>query len=263
MSKVTISRQAIIDRLQEHLALHDFVRAIWLGGSDATGRTDEWSDIDMQILVRDENVEDTFEVIHEAAESLAPIVHSFRLAEPTWHGHSQELLRIDNAGIFADLDLVVLAKSKPGRFLEFERHGDAMALLDRDGIVKRETFDRAAHNKKLLARFGRLCEQFPLFQVFTVKAVRRGMLAEAAGVFHRATLAPLVELLRMRYAPDLYDFGVRYIDRDLPPELNAKIESWGLPKTGAEIADFQVQAEALFNETLAALEAGEWSLPVG
>jgi hypothetical protein len=39
------------------------------------------------------------------------------------------------------------------------------------------------------------------------------------GAFWAYTLRPLAELLRMRYCPVRWDFGVRYIDRDLPPTV--------------------------------------------
>jgi hypothetical protein len=32
-------------------------------------------------------------------------------------------------------------------------------------------------------------------------------------------MKPLAEILRMRYCPARWDFGLRYLDRDLPPEV--------------------------------------------
>ena len=32
-------------------------------------------------------------------------------------------------------------------------------------------------------------------------------------------MKPLVELLRMRHCPVRWDFGMRYLDRDLPPAV--------------------------------------------
>ena len=39
------------------------------------------------------------------------------------------------------------------------------------------------------------------------------------GTFWAYTLRPLADLLRMRYCPVRWDFGVRYVDRDLPPAV--------------------------------------------
>ena len=41
-----------------------------------------------------------------------------------------------------------------------------------------------------------------------------------------ATIKPLVELLRMRHSPVRWDFGMRYLDRDLPPSVYDQVRDW-------------------------------------
>jgi len=41
------------------------------------------------------------------------------------------------------------------------------------------------------------------------------------------TLAPLIELMRIRHCPDRFDFGPRYLDRDLPAELRLTVYPGG------------------------------------
>jgi hypothetical protein len=53
-------------------------------------------------------------------------------------------------------------------------------------------------------------------QNFVRKAIIRGQEVEALAAFWAYTLKPLVELLRMRYCPARWDFGMRYLQRDLP-----------------------------------------------
>jgi predicted nucleotidyltransferase len=67
----------------------DFVLALWQGGSAAHGSTDEWSDIDIQVIVEDDRVEETFDIIEESLKTLSEIRFKWRVPEPTWHGHSQ------------------------------------------------------------------------------------------------------------------------------------------------------------------------------
>ncbi len=67
----------------------------------------------------------------------------------------------------------------------------------------------------------------------------------------------------MRHAPELYDFGMRYLDRDLPPSLREKIEGWALPGSGDEILRCQEEAVQLFTETLRVFDAGEWRIGPG
>lgn len=260
MDRIRIGRVMIIDTLAAALEPLSMVRAAWLGGSDASGRTDEWSDVDLQVVVEDEAVEQTFEIIHEALERLSPISHRFRLPSPTWHGHEQEFLGLRDADPCHFLDLLVLKKSSSERFLEPERHGTALVLFDKDGLVKPAAFDRAAHLAKIEKRLATLREIFPLFQNLTIKAARRRACADAMLTYMTQTLRPLVELLRIRYCPDRYDFGLRYLDRDLPAGFHAEIERLAFPRSIDDVEPFQARAEEIFRETIRALDAGEWSV---
>ncbi|MDF1836499.1 MAG: hypothetical protein P1V35_01405 [Planctomycetota bacterium] len=261
METENVSRSAIVERLVEELSGCKFVLAAWLGGSEATGRTDEWSDIDMQILCEDGEAESTFAAIHRGAESFGPIVHRWRLQEPTWHGHSQEFSRVHGAGNLADLDIVVLQRSTPGRFLEPERHGQPVVLFDREGLVQPEAFDRLPHHKRMATRLATMRDQVPLCQAILIKAIRRGLPAEALSCYLRFALSPLVELWRMRHSPDVFDFGLRYLDRDLPADLRSKIEGWSLPGSLKQMETFRVEIELEFAGCLAELDRGSWKMP--
>jgi len=135
MPQNRLSREEIIAALRTGLESDPDVLAAWLGGSDATGRTDEYSDIDLQIIVDDEKVEAAFERLHETLERLSPIAHCHRFPEPTWHGHSQELLQLRDADPNHFLDLVIMRHSIPDRLLERERHGKPLVLIDRANLV--------------------------------------------------------------------------------------------------------------------------------
>ena len=77
--------------------------------------------------------------------------------------------------------------------------------------------------------------------------------AEAAVAYQDHTYRPLIELLRIRHCPDRFDYGARYLDRDLPADLRAEVEALALPGTLDEVEAFQVRAQALFEVTLAEL----------
>jgi hypothetical protein len=65
----------------------------------------------------------------------------------------------------------------------------------------------------------------------------------------------------MRHCPDRYDFGVRYLDRDLPEPLRAEIAELVLPSSLEDLEAKRARAEAIFREQIDALDRGEWSLP--
>lgn len=256
-----VSRQAIIDALAEGLERTPLVRAAWLGGSDASGRTDEWSDIDLQIVVPNDAVEKGFGVVHDTLERLSPIRACYRFPTPTWHGHEQEILALERASDCHFVDLVVMREDASDRFLEPERHGAAHVLVDRGGVVRADPFDAAAHAARMAERLPELRVRFALFQNLVTKAVRRGFAADAQATFMSVTIRPLVELLRMRHCPERFDFGLRYLDRDLPSDVTRRVERWVLPASIEDIETFRGEAAALFDRTCRALDAGEWSLP--
>jgi predicted nucleotidyltransferase len=261
MTKATLSRQLMIDTLHKRLAAEDFVLAAWLGGSDATGRTDEYSDIDLQVIVEDENVEKAFELMHAAVESLSPIEHRYRFPEPTWHGHSQELLRLEGADPNHFLDFVVMRKSVEDRLLETERHGTPLILFDRDGLLKPPPMNWEEHGKKMARRFSDLRVQFPLLQPLVTRGIHRGQIAESAYAYQVLTIKPLVEVLRMRYCPERFDYGIRYIDRDLPAAWREEIERLAYPRAADLLLSLHRQAVEHFNSVIEAYDRAEWEIP--
>lgn len=252
MTTTTLTRQQIIDTLHQVLRASPAVHAAWLGGSDATGRTDRYSDVDCQALVDDEAIEAVITAVTAALNALSPIDLQYRIPEPTWHGHAQIFYRLQDAPPWLLVDLAVLkmSSSPTNRFLEPERHGRQLVLFDDGGLVQPIPFDRPAHEDALRARLVHLAARFDLFHIFVDKAIWRQDAADAISTYHAVTVRSLVELLRMRYCPDRYDFGLRYLDRDLPPEVRRQVESLLFCGSLAELADKQATAVVLFQATL-------------
>jgi predicted nucleotidyltransferase len=263
MAGRTISRAEIIDCLTQLLGREAQVHAAWLGGSDASGRTDRYSDIDLQVLVADDAVERVFGCIHAGLAELSPIEFRYRFPEPTWHGHSQEIFRLRDADPNHFLDLVVMKRSQPDRLLERERHGEPLVLFDRENLLVAGPLDWVAQRAKMEKRLADLRAQFRLYQPLVTRGVHRGHVAESAYAYQVLTLKLLIELLRMRFCPERYDFGPRYLDRDLPREWREEIERLAYPRTPAELLAFQSTAAAHFEEQLSALDGGAWSIAAG
>ncbi len=261
--KQWIPRQTIIDTLGGALESADYVLAAALGGSDASGRTDEYSDIDLMTLVEDDRVEDVFVLVREALESLSPVDLSFRLPEPAWHGFSQEFYRLANADPNHLVDFAAIKVSTPPekRFQEPERHGEAIVLFDRDGhLADPPQLDWDTHLENVRRRLDTLKVNFELFQPLVSRGVFRGHGAEAAATYYAMTLRPLIELLRMRHCPERFDYGPRYLDRDLPAEDRKLMERLAYPRDAEELERFRREAVARFREEIAAFDAGDWRI---
>ncbi|MBT8484604.1 MAG: nucleotidyltransferase domain-containing protein [Phycisphaerales bacterium] len=237
-------------------ALVDFppARAAWLGGSDATDRTDDYSDIDLVVIADDDEVESIFERLEQTLRARFTIDRTWRLPSPTWHGHEQVIHQFAATPHWL-VDLVVQQRSAKDRFLETERHGTPLVLFDHDDVVHAVALDRDTHATRLQTRLEAVCARFEILQCLVHKAVARGLDVEAMNAYQGCTLRPLVDLLRIRHCPDRFDFGLRYLERDLPAERYDAIRRLSFPPDPAAISGMQAEAETLFRETLGEIHA--------
>jgi len=74
-----LSRDTVIRVLIAALEPLDYVHALWEGGAVAFNRLDEWSDIDLYLVVDDEKVEEVFSAVEEALASLSPIKQKYEV----------------------------------------------------------------------------------------------------------------------------------------------------------------------------------------
>jgi len=189
------------------------VFAGWEGGSAALGTLDRYSDIDLLYLVDDDA---SFELLFSLAEKALETVSSITASHNPLRGRYYQL---KHGGEFFLVDLVFVRVGDSEHFLEAERHGQIIPLFDKGNWLRPRALDEDALAIKREKRYRELQTWFPMSQLFVRKAILRGQQVEAVNAFWVATLKPLAELLRMRYCPVRWDFGVRYLDRDLPPAV--------------------------------------------
>jgi hypothetical protein len=247
-------RQAILESIIASLEPKEFILALWQGGSAAHGSTDEWSDIDIQAIVEDERVEDTFDILEQSLRTISEIRFKWRVPEPTWHGHSQCFYQLEEASPFLFIDFVVLKQSHPNHFLEVERHGKLAIAFDKANLLVQPPLNRSEHCLKMQERFATLRKTYDFFQIIVKKEINRGRLVSAISNYYTYTLQPLVELLGMVYRPERYDFKTKYFYRDFPTEVVARLEPLYCVMNLADLASKQQQAEVLFAETLPRVE---------
>ena len=87
-------------------------------------------------------------------------------------------------------------------------------------------------------------------QALTVKEIQRGNHLEALAFYNAFTLRPLVEVLRIQYAPQRYNFHTRYVYYELPAEVVQDLEALYFIGDPQEISHKRQQAEAWFYQTL-------------
>jgi predicted nucleotidyltransferase len=247
-----MERQTIIDGLHQKLEASNEVLAAWIAGSAAFGRVDEWSDIDLSVLVEEGFVDGGFSLIEEALSEIE-FIHPMP-SNPAWPGMQQKFYRLKGAGEFLLVDAEIITRSSPELFLDTSRHGKAIILFDKEGLAKEPPFDAEGLRKKLKERLAVLKTQFPIFQMLPKKELRRGNIVEALEFYRNYTLRPLVEVLRMKHDPKRYDFHIRYLRYDLPDEARILLENLYFVAEPSEIEEKQKQAEALFWETFKTID---------
>ena len=250
-------RTEFINAMRGHLEKAAWVTAAWLGGSDATDRTDELSDVDLQLIVPDGRVDDAFVFIESLLEDLGGIAHRWRVTEPIWHGHAQAVYKLVAFPESLCLDLLVMKRSSDGWLLERERHGDILRLVDREGILEQPFVDREAlaSRRQRLIRYHH--DSQPIFQEVIAKAIFRGHLIEAGIRYHACVLKVLVELMRCEHCPDRFDFGYRYLDRDLPRCEQELLEGLAMPSSLEDLSRKFTQARNEINSRLQRLAGSE------
>ena len=200
--------------------------------------------------MKDDQVPDTFKAIEQVLTKLSPIELKYELPQPTWHEHAQIFYRLKNASEFLLLDLCVIKESNPNKFLQPEIHNHALVHFDKCNVIQWQPLDSNAFIAKLKERLKTLRVTFDLFQMLTKKEIYRQNDIEALSFYHGYTLRPLVEALRIKYAPTRYNFHTRYVHYELPKPVVKKLESLYFVKDRKDLTAKRKLAEKWFYKIL-------------
>lgn len=241
-------RARISDAVTEALKPLPAVFAGWEGGSAAFGVVDAYSDIDLVFLVADDvPFENLYASAERAIEAVSPITASHTPLQGRYY-------KLKDGGDFLLVDLTFQRVGAADHHLDTERHGEKVPLFDKGDWLRPRSVDEGALAIKREARYRELQTWFPMSQVFVRKAILRGQHVEAVNAFWVCTLKPLAELLRMRYCPVRWDFGVRYLDRDLPPAVYDQVCDLALVQDLGDLQGKWARATAWGTELLRELE---------
>jgi hypothetical protein len=212
------------------------VLAGWEGGSAAFGAVDAYSDIDLEYLVADDaSFEDLYASAERAIETVSAIVASHAPLKGRYY-------KLKDGGDFLLVDLIFFRVGDPDHHFDSARHGDRVPLFDKGDWLRAKRPDEGALASGRDRRYRELQTWFPMSQVFV--AILRGQHVEAVHAFWTCTLRPLAELLRMRYCPMRWDFGVRYLDRDLPPTVYGQFRDLAFVRDLQDLEEHLARATA-------------------
>ncbi|MCW4053996.1 MAG: hypothetical protein NWE84_03625 [Candidatus Bathyarchaeota archaeon] len=224
MNKKKLTREIITKTLVKSLEPIDYIHAFWEGGAAAFSRINQWSDIDLYLVVDDERIVDAVFEVERTLKSLSPIRQKYEPRQTIWSEIFQAFYRMENTNKYLLIDLAVIKMSSPEKFLEPEIHGNAVFFFNKFNKIKIPRLDDNAITKKLWQRFSLLKTRFEIFNIFVQKEIYRGNALEAMDLYYNVTLAILVEVLRIKYFPLHHDFKTRYIHFELPASVIDKLE---------------------------------------
>lgn len=249
---MTVTRDDLIGALRKATEPRDDVDALYLGGSDGFGRTDDYSDIDAVVLVAPGAGETVLDAVEAGLETLGAIAHRWDVGT-SFHGCPQRFLRVAGAGEWLDIDIVAIDPDAPERFDEPERHGEPLVVFDKSGAVRPGTIDRDALRARLTERIDAIGAALPFLAGSVQKYVARDDPVAAAAAYRAYLLNPLVEALRIRHDPYRHDYGAHYLRDDLPPDTYDRLSALVLPAGVEDLPAKATAARRFLEETLAAL----------
>ena len=218
-------RAAIGDAICAAMIEHADVAAVWEGGSAATGRLDEYSDIDVVIVAGLDGAPAIFDAVEHALSGVDRIVHTWRVEPAPFPDTAQRFYFLAGAPRFFAVDCVIVTETAAQQFLELERHGEPRVLFDRTGTIRALPLDHATLAARRAQRLAQLQGAIPVYRMLVEKELARNHPLEALG-FYQAWLRALIELLGMRHRPDRFDYGWRYVESELPADAQALIRRY-------------------------------------
>lgn len=231
--------------------------ALWEAGSAANNTSDEFSDIDLLILTDSSN-EKLFEEIEAKLTNKFKIIHKYVEVKPLQEGQFHRIYFFEGSPKHFFLDLGILSKNAENclnEILQKERHGTPIVHFDKTGLIKAKSVDTESLNVKQKQRLEELEASFPVYFTTVMKELDREHPIDSFHFYYAGMLRPLVEVLGMLHRSSRYDFGLRYLHKDFPSELQETIKSFLYPIDEKSLKESAIKTEKLFRETLIQLKA--------
>jgi len=224
-------------RLRELLESREDVIAAWEGGSAATGYLDDYSDLDLLVILREGTATDpVFEAMNDLFERDWGILESFRMPEPTWHGMSQCFYMLDKMPPLFYCDIALTTEDNPHKLTEPERHGKAVIWFDNTRVYQAEPMPEAEFKQLRDRVYAMATGTWWLMLLELKKALARDNWLAAQGNYNAA-----------RFRGEMQGFMTRLLDAHPNPTLlftlpgdcskNGKHNS-NVSKLGSEIKDY-------------------------
>lgn len=239
------------------------VLAVWEGGSAANSTSDEYSDLDLNILAS-RNDEAIFKRIEEALGAVSEITSVWNEPKSIWPDLTQKVYFLKDSPKHFFVDVAVFPQSSPqilSEFMQPERHGKPVILFDKANFIQTQNSDKAALLQRQALRLKQVSEAFPVFRTEVFKELDRHHAIDAFGFYQSAMLRPLIEILGMIHRPHRFDFGLRYLQQSFPQALYEKLEKLTFVQDIENLRACAIEVDKMFHEAVAEVKAKLSEIP--
>ncbi|GIP31809.1 hypothetical protein [Paenibacillus sp. J2TS4] len=243
-----LTRDHILSHLEEGLQKHPSIWAMWLEGSDGTGSSDEYSDIDIVVAVEDGFESETISLCEQLLSELSSLDLSYE--EPRHNPSNRyKVFHLENTPESLLLDVSVQGPSMNFPFVRENDSENPKIIFDKKGVVRYTDLNQSELKHKLQNRLYHL-ENTIQQKVRVEKYVKRGKFIEAMGYYQKFIMTPLIELLRIKYKPINSDYYIVCISKHLPEDVIQQLETFYKVNAVADISTHVKQAYQWFYEVL-------------
>lgn len=215
-------RDDITTGLIRDLVSHEDIVAIWEGGAAATGRLDDFSDLDLCLLIRPGAADSVLARIDQTLGK--SVARSWRKSTPAPWWAAEKLYLLADAPQFFFIDAVLFEDNDDRAYLEFmevERHGRAVVHHDPQKLLSERSVCRSDLRTRLQAKLDDIRGAFPFFVLLVDKELARGNDLTALHSYQRGVLQLFVETVNIAERTPRHDFALRYAESELTEESKA------------------------------------------
>lgn len=243
-----MERHALVEALRAALEAAPEVEAAFLGGSQAFGRADALSDIDLVAVVPPEHAEAVFARIEAAIEGCGGVRARYHVPTALTPDFTQRFYQVAGLPETLMVDVALMRPDRLDTWLDPVRHGQPVVLFDRHGRL------RPVHDERLepvfAERLAQIRARARLLAHIPGKNLARGNLVEAFDSYFKLLVVPLVEVLRARHCPRRQDFGLRYLHLDLPAEVHDRLAALLFARDAEQLGQHIAEARAWLEQEL-------------
>jgi hypothetical protein len=249
-----MTRHIIRNKLEDHLVRSTSVLAMWEAGSAAFDRTDSYSDLDIGILSKKGSNDEVWRIVDQAFEELGGVTLRWNEPNPVFPGMDKRIFRPREAKRWLQVDIGLFPDTATDLYNQPERHGRILVVFDHTSRMVPPPWDEEANRRRMGEALHQNLMKWQAYYGWFRKELARGRALDAFVMHLYLTVIPLLTVLNMRYRPNRWDFGFRYLKEELPPDVVEVVERLCYMANPSVMESRFLEADRLLRTTLIALE---------